>query len=577
VRETETCEEVFGLVKDENGTHIKTTDYAGKAQPGSYEVSSNPDFSSLLKVGNKVFSVVQFEYPRPGVMYATELRKDRAGRLSPKRMESVDWSHEGGLWIPCAGSVSPWQTHIGGEEYEPDAKYYSPKFYPNDTSICGASRGVCTSIICEPDEIQLPVQNWKTCSELRDAYEFAKYFSSSPNGSLYPGEVKNITTLRSMFNPYRYGYTFEVKVNPDGSTEAKKWFAVGRRSTELAYILPDNKTMYLSDDGTNSMLNMFVADAPMDFSSGNLYAAKFKQHTDGSKGGEFTIDWIPLGHANETEIRDAAHKLRFSDIFDMAKPTVREEGVSCPEGFQSVNTGTAGLECLKVLPGMDTIASRLETRRYAALKGATTEFSKLEGLTFDSKSHRIFAAVSDLKDGMEDQKENGKYDAGGPNDIKIGYKMCGCVYALDLDESNMAVNMYPFLCGDTENNVDDKNRCNTNSVANPDNVAMMSDFETLLVAEDTKFHENNFLWAYHIPSGSLQRIFSAPYGAEVTSPYYYEIDGYGYILVVAQHPYEWNDYALSTSSSGKAGTVGYIGPIPLRQYNVKARDQSSGR
>jgi hypothetical protein len=27
-----------------------------------------------------------------------------------------------GIWIPCAGSVTSWNTHLGSEEYEPDAK-----------------------------------------------------------------------------------------------------------------------------------------------------------------------------------------------------------------------------------------------------------------------------------------------------------------------------------------------------------------------------------------------------------------------------------------------------------------------
>ena len=35
---------------------------------------------------------------------------------------AMDWSSYGGLWNPCAGSVTPWQTHFGSEEYEPDAR-----------------------------------------------------------------------------------------------------------------------------------------------------------------------------------------------------------------------------------------------------------------------------------------------------------------------------------------------------------------------------------------------------------------------------------------------------------------------
>ena len=41
-----------------------------------------------------------------------------------------------------------------------------------------------------------------------------------------------------------------------------------------------------------------------------------------------------------------------------------------------------GAECLMIRPGMELIASRFETRRYLALLGGTTEFTKWEGLTF---------------------------------------------------------------------------------------------------------------------------------------------------------------------------------------------------
>jgi hypothetical protein len=34
----------------------------------------------------------------------------------------MDWSEYGGIWVPCAGSVTPWKSHLGSEEYEPDAK-----------------------------------------------------------------------------------------------------------------------------------------------------------------------------------------------------------------------------------------------------------------------------------------------------------------------------------------------------------------------------------------------------------------------------------------------------------------------
>jgi secreted PhoX family phosphatase len=49
--------------------------------------------------------------------------------------------------------------------------------------------------------------------------------------------------------------------------------------------------------------------------------------------------------------------------------------------------------------GMEKIASRLEARRYAAMMGATTEFRKEEGITFDPDTKRIYVAMSEVNSG----------------------------------------------------------------------------------------------------------------------------------------------------------------------------------
>ncbi len=41
--------------------------------------------------------------------------------------------------------------------------------------------------------------------------------------------------------------------------------------------MPDQKTTYSSDDGTNTAFWKFVSDEPADMSVGTLYGAKFKQ------------------------------------------------------------------------------------------------------------------------------------------------------------------------------------------------------------------------------------------------------------------------------------------------------------
>ena len=41
-------------------------------------ISHNPDFNSILNVDGEIFSVTQYESPRPGVAYVTELEQNKA-------------------------------------------------------------------------------------------------------------------------------------------------------------------------------------------------------------------------------------------------------------------------------------------------------------------------------------------------------------------------------------------------------------------------------------------------------------------------------------------------------------------
>jgi hypothetical protein len=65
--------------------------------------------------------------------------------------------------------------------------------------------------------------------------------------------------------------------------------------------------------------------------------------------------------------------------------------------------------------------------------GATVEFSKMEGLTFDPERNQMFLAMSTIGHGMEDFAVKGvtssTYDQPASvtgNDIRLPYNDCGC-------------------------------------------------------------------------------------------------------------------------------------------------------
>ena len=524
--------EIFGLVKDHTDTAITFgTDSSPYICNGTNDgVGSGLDYTSFLNKDGNLYMVSQFEC-QIGAMYMAELNQDPDnGTLTIKdnSLKFISQKDEFGGFVHCAGQATPWESHLGSEEYETNAK----------------------SVEDNADEITR-----LTGSKYYD--ETAKYWGNDG----------------TKLSPYYYGWTPEVTIE-DGEPSYTKHYSMGRFSHELSYVMPDNKTVYMSDDGTNVGFFMYVADTAKDLSAGTLYAAKWNQTSEiGVGAGEADITWVNLGHATDAQTRaflDADNNvetndaLKFSDIFDSV------DGVSgsCETGYTSINT-SAGHECLKVKDGMELAASRLETRRYAAIKGATTEFRKEEGITFDKNSGTLYVSMSEVKKGMENDASE---DEGGNNDIRVAKNACGAVYALDISTSTVkdtmeskisskyvVKNMYSILEGTPTTYADGvyaSNTCNVNGISNPDNVSFLENSNILTVGEDTSSHENNVVWAYNVKTKELKRTFTTPLGAESTSTFWYSDlkDGYGYMSVVTQHPDE------STTDTAQSA-IGYVGPF----------------
>ena len=532
----------FGQIVDIHGQPIMDID-------GTPMISNSNEFTSLLPIGDRLFSVSQFE-SRPGAMFLMELHQNKeSGELTVKDLWQISQADIDGGWVHCAGSVTPWTTHLGSEEYEPNAREF----------VTGADAA--------GDKYSAP---------------FLGYFGGD----------------QSKWNPYQLGWNIEVKVTAEDSQAAPvatptKHYAMGRLAFELAYVMPDKKTVYMTDDGTNVGLYMFIADKEEDLSAGTLYAMKWNQ-TDASGVGAADLSWINLGHSSNEEMTPYIRgdkQVKFSDIFDTAEIT---DDKRCPEGFTTINAGDNKQECLRIKPGMEKVASRLETRRYAAMMGATTELRKEEGITFDPTRNKMYLAISEVARGMESFKKNGKksgsYDQGGHNDIQLsGFNNCGAVYQLDLasnmdmNSSYVATRMSPLVAGipadpsfgdgvynpikkNPTEFANDKNLCHIDGIANPDNVTYMAGWDKLIIGEDTgEGHQNDVIWAYDLKDQSLTRIQTTPYGSETTSPYWYpNINGWSYLISVVQHPYGESDEDKAENSEVKRAYTGYIGPFPAK-------------
>lgn len=114
-------------------------------------------------------------------------------------------------------------------------------------------------------------------------------------------------------------------------------------------------------------------------------------------------------------------------------------------------------------------------------------------------------------------------------------------------------------------------KCDTEKMANPDNISFSEAMRTLFIGEDSANHLNNFIWAYNVDTGKLTRIFSAPIGAENTGLTVYDnMNGYSYITANLQHPGAAEDLAAYPPEIrvdlrrlvDQRGIVGYFGGLP---------------
>jgi len=517
-------------------------------------LTSMEDFTSLLhseKDPYKLYAVTHLE-DKPGAMQVTELTQDIDGILVPGDFHNVDFTADNGVIAPCAGSTSPWNTHLGGEEW-----------------------GV-------PDG-----RAWADDGIGKDGGSLRYHGLAEPNGTL----SLSLDETKQRWSPYMHRYVNEVAIDDsEGSPviTAVKHYSMGRYSIELPFcgIETSPQVCYITDDASNGVPCAYMPDVRNDLTAGELKCAKIQMTSEPNEdAGEYSVEWIALGHATDSEIKaialskpDGDHYFGFYDMFETATfDGSAPLGSYCPAGFTAVNAG-GGEECLKVKVGMEKAASRLETRRYAAMLGATTEWTKMEGITYSKERKELYMAMSTVYKSMEDNMYYGavedKYDIGGFNSIRAKFNKCGCVYRMPVDSTtNLYKEIKSLICGQykSENGgaatwIHESNGCNVLSISNPDNVAFMEGYDKLLIGEDTGEHDSNAVWSYDMVTHSLTRILTVPVGAETTGTYFYNnINGYAYIMNQVQHADVWQGRPSSgrRRSAGGAGGVGYVGPIKI--------------
>ncbi|EAT11180.1 DUF839 domain-containing protein [Bermanella marisrubri] len=406
------------------------------AEDADIKQSNDPDFNAFIATkgdGSEGYLFTAWE-DRPGGMSRIKLSKNEDGSWNTDAAMNIDFSNVNGTMINCFGTLSPWNTPLTSEE----------NYEAENTA------------------------NWNN----------ANYENGYPSYS----DVQNIQTyLGGTYpNPYDYGYIVEVTEATTASPVPVKHFTTGRSAHENPVIMPDNMTVYLTDDGSDKAFYKLVTDNPNDLSSGTLYAAKLTQdenETDSAKAG-FDIEWIELASANNAEIEQW---IREYDGIDEADYVEGENDYISEADITAWANGEAA----------DDRVAFLETLKAAKAKGATVEFTKMEGINInynglkDGSVPYMYVAMSDVKSTMADTE----------GDIQVTENRCGIVYRFVLDENYNATRMEPVVSGGPYDSEAAANACSVNGIANPDNIVVLNDGR-VLIGEDTSKHENNMLWVY---------------------------------------------------------------------------------
>ena len=514
--------------------HPDGSPYLAERKPFT-DFCNEADFNALMQTGETLWMLTHLECSRGGVA-RTRIEQGPDGLLSAVGESALidSLEHAGGVYTPCAGQVTHWGSFLSSEEYEPDARYFAPA--------------------------TLEIQG-------------NRYW----NGSL-PRAFKD----HGGTQPYRYGWVPEFTITQDGSTTGVKHYAMGRFSHEIALVVDDDKTVYLSDDNSRgSGFFMFVSDSAQDLSGGALYAARWEQESGTAQG---KLSWVNLGRASDAELSpfiESDDPVRFDELFVAADPG--QDGL-CSEELQLVHS-SGRMECLALAePGerfesveqLAMVASRLETRRYAALMGATVELEKGEGVAYLAETQELWLALSTSKSSML---------AGNPvvppgysgtlalDQIDAPLSECGGVFGGRLGKSS-DTDGEPIQSQRVLTRLDQKvggertveGRCPQDILANPDNITGLPGQGLVFIGEDSGLHTNNLLWAWLPATGTQVPVLSTPHHAEITGFFWYEIGEFGYLLASVQHPQVDGSSApapLGPDTKHMASIVGYLGPFKM--------------
>ena len=409
-------------------------------------LSKKPDYNAFVPVatdGSHGYLYTAWE-DRPAGLSQLEIEwNTTSSEWNVLSSKMLNLSSINGGWVFCFGSMSPWGSPLFSEEL-----YFDDTQYWNDDSF--------------------------------------RYHSDQSQLENYLGHYPN---------PYDYGYIVEIEDASTTEPDFIKHLAMGRFSHENAAVMPDERTVYLTDDGYDTVLFKFIADTAGDLSAGTLYAAQVAQDdTRDSAITGFDVEWVEMAASSNSEIQnwvDQYDGITTEDFSGEQNSYITDEEINdWAEGRlnQDLNEdGTVGY-------ALDDRVAFLESRKAAAALGASDEWNKMEGVAFNANApENLYLAMSNIGYGMSD----------GQGDIDVTQNSCGIVYRMSLKGEWDVKRIEPVISGGPYTS-SARNECDVNNLAGPDNLLVLNDGR-VLIGEDTSKHESNMVWLWGEQSEPLER------------------------------------------------------------------------
>jgi len=462
-------------------------------------LSKKPDYNAFVPLntdGTHGYLYTAWE-DRPAGLSQLELEWDpSSSEWAVLNSKMLDLSSINGGWVFCFGSMSPWGSPLFSEEL-----YFDNTQYWNDDSF--------------------------------------RYHSD---------QVKLENYLGHYPNPYDYGYIVEIENASTSQPDYVRHLAMGRYSHENAAVMPDEQTVYLTDDGYETVLFKFVANTAGDLSSGTLYGAKVNQDsTRDSAVAGFDVEWMEMASSSNSEIQ------AWIDEYDGITTDDFVSGQNSYISDEEINDW-AEAQLNRDLNGDGTVGSAeddrvafLESRKAAAALGATDEWNKMEGVAFNPNApESLYLAMSRIESAMTD----------GQDDIDVSLNSCGIVYRMTLGDGWDVNRIDPVISGGPYTS-SAQYQCDINNLAGPDNLLVLDDGR-LLIGEDTSKHESNMVWLWGEkterlePDGTITvnavNLVSSPETNDSTWHYNYETEvsdlqtGLSYSAVIFIKEFGYDDW-----------------------------------